>query len=531
MKSIKVLDVTLRDGGCVNNFNFGQSYMDKILGAQEESRVEIIELGYLDEMNGSTSGRTQYLNEQVIIDCILKDKKVNTSYVVMMDYGKFDVDKLSPRTHDGIDGIRLAFHKKNRKEILDLGRKIIDKGYDLYVQPMITLRYSDAELIDLIEDVNRELPDATAFYIVDSFGEMRENDMNRVLNLVDHNLIRNMSIGFHSHNNLQLSYSNAVALLKFPSDRNMILDSSIMGMGKGAGNLNTEILVEHLNLYYGKEYRIEPLLDVIDTVINQIHSEFYWGYAVEYYLSSTNHCTPSYASYFFNKHMLPVAQVNELLQLIDENKKISFDKEYAERLYLQYNERTAVDDTLVIKEIRDILLEKTVLIVAPGKSIIDASERIEKLIAEEDIISIGLNTIISTNFDFIVTTRKEVYDEAIRLGKNIICPSNISKGGRVNVRVLDYSKWIKIDENGKIHDSSFVIITNLLINIGVRKVMLAGFDGFSLNMNENYFNSDLRRPLDYEGAEQRNQYQRKIVEKMMKSGIEVEFVTKSEYIM
>ena len=31
MKSIKVLDVTLRDGGCVNNFDFGIAHMNKIL--------------------------------------------------------------------------------------------------------------------------------------------------------------------------------------------------------------------------------------------------------------------------------------------------------------------------------------------------------------------------------------------------------------------------------------------------------------------------------------------------------------------
>ena len=63
MNKITVLDVTLRDGGCVNNFNFGQAYMEKILKAQEESGVEMIEMGYIDEKNGSESGRTQYVNE------------------------------------------------------------------------------------------------------------------------------------------------------------------------------------------------------------------------------------------------------------------------------------------------------------------------------------------------------------------------------------------------------------------------------------------------------------------------------------
>ena len=141
---------------------------------------------------------------------------------------------------------------------------------------MITLRYKDSELIEFIEMVNNELSEASGFYIVDSFGEMRPNDMKYLLSLVDHNLSPDMTIGFHSHNNLQMSYSNAVAMLQYPTNRNLMLDSSIMGMGKGAGNLNTELVLEHLNLFYGKKYKVGPLLEVIDKVINQLHSENYW---------------------------------------------------------------------------------------------------------------------------------------------------------------------------------------------------------------------------------------------------------------
>ena len=117
MGVLKVLDVTLRDGGCVNNFNFGQVYMEKILSAQENSGVDYIEMGYIDEQKGSEYGRTQYINEQVISQTILKNKRPGTKYVAMMDFGKFNVDNLQQRTPESIDGIRLAFHKKNCKDI------------------------------------------------------------------------------------------------------------------------------------------------------------------------------------------------------------------------------------------------------------------------------------------------------------------------------------------------------------------------------------------------------------------------------
>lgn len=525
MKKIKILDVTLRDGGCVNNFNFGSVYMDKIISALEESGADIIELGYLDENKGSVRDRTQYVNETVIIDAILKHKNAGIKYVAMMDYGKFDADKLSERTEDGIDGIRLAFHKKNKNDIISVGKKIIEKGYLFFIQPMITLRYSDAELIELIELVNKELPNASGFYIVDSFGEMRPNDMSRMLNLVDHNLISSMTLGFHSHNNLQLSYSNAMSMLQFPTTRELIVDCSIMGMGKGAGNLNTELIMEHMNLFYGKKYKISPLMEVIDNVINQLHDEFYWGYAPEYYLSSANHCTPSYASYFYNKHMLPIDQVGELLGTIAEEKKISFDREYAEKLYRDYNERKTVDDTAVVSELKSEFKGKIVLLVAPGKSIAKHMDKIRKLSEENDSLSIGLNIDIGT--DYMLTTRKEVYDKAVEEGKKIIVPSNISKGGRGKVKVLDYKKWIDIDDST--HDSSSVIALKLLQYCGVKKIMFAGFDGFSVNINDNYFDQNMRHPVNAKQAETQNRYYKDLIQRISNSGIETEFLTESLY--
>lgn len=527
MKSLKVLDVTLRDGGCVNDFNFGQAYMEKILAAQEASGVDIIEMGYIDEKKGSSSGRTQYIDEMVIPQCILKHKKPGVTYVAMMDYGKFNVDNFHPRTEDGIDGIRMAFHKKNYRDMIPLGRKIIEKGYKFYVQPMITLRYTDAELLELIDLVNRELPDASGFYIVDSFGEMRPNDMSRMLNLVDHNLIPSMPLGFHSHNNLQLSYSNAMAMLTFPTTRELMLDCSIMGMGKGAGNLNTELLLEHLNIFYGTNYQISPLLEVIDKVINQLHDEFYWGYAPEYYLSSAHHCTPSYASHFYNKHMLPIDQVGELLSMIAPEKKISFDKDYAEELYRQYNESKSVDDTLAVNELRNEFAGKRILLVAPGKSIGLAEEKIRRIMSEDDVITIGLNVTMDLPLNYLLTTRKDIYDAAVASGRKVIVTSSVSKGGRGSVKILNYSNWIEVDE--RTHDSSAVIVLKLLMACGVKEIILAGFDGFSVNINENYHDPNMRRPVNNEQALRRNRYYKGLIERVRNTGVNIQFATPSKY--
>lgn len=527
MNKLKVLDVTLRDGGCVNDFNFGQSYMEKILAAQEAAGIEVIEMGYIDENKGTEFGRTQYINERAITESILKYKKPGVSYVAMIDYGKFNIENLQSKTVEGIDGIRIAFHKANSLDIIVAGRKIIEKGYNLYIQPMLTLRYSDSELLRLIELVNKELPDAAGFYIVDSFGEMRANDMNRILNLVDHNLISSMSLGFHSHNNLQMSYSNAIAMLRFPTNRNLMIDSSIMGMGKGAGNLNTELLLEHLNLFYGKKYKVAPLLEVIDEVINQLHSEFYWGYAPEYYLSSAYHCTPSYASHFYNKHMLPIDQVGELLGMITEEKKISFDKNYAEELYRKYNKSKAIDDSQVVRELSAEFKNKEVLLIATGKSVGGALDTIDEFIHDPDVVIIGLNSTLNLKYDYLLTTRKDVYEKALSEGKNIIVPSNVSKGGKGNVKILNYENWIEVDD--RTHDSSSVIALNLLSACDVKQVLLIGFDGFSTNINENYYDPNLRHPVSIEQVGLRNSFYKKFFAKISEKGIKITFITPSLY--
>lgn len=527
MNSLKVLDVTLRDGGCVNDFNFGQDYMDKILKAVELSGVDVIELGYLDSKNGSASGRTQFINERVIYENFLHKKKSGVSYVAMMDFGKFNPDDLEIRNEKGIDGIRCAFHQGNRKDVIEIGKKIMAKGYQFYIQPMITLRYTDAELLELINNVNEMLPNAAGFYIVDSFGEMKPNDMQRIINLVDYNLIPSMALGFHSHNNIQLSYSNAIEMLQFPTNRDFMIDSSVMGMGKGAGNLNTELLLEHLNSFYGKHYSISPLLEVIDKVVNQLRAENYWGYSVEYYLSSVNHCTPSYAKHFYDKHMLPIDQVGELLSMIAEDKKISFDKKYAEELYRSYNEEKTVDDNEIILGLKKVFEGQMVLLIAPGQSIITKQDIIQNYIDGSEYITVGLNDFAAFPVDYIFTTRNASYNDAVRGKKNTIVTSNVSKGGRGNVMVIDYKKWITIDETT--HDSASVIALNLLEFLKPQKVFMAGFDGFSADINSNYYDLNLRRPDTGTGVKEKNRYFSEFVAKKRQMGMKIEFITPTRY--
>ncbi len=501
MKNIRVLDCTLRDGGCVNNFCFGQAYMDRIKEGLEDSGVDIIELGYIDGAKGADAGRTQFLSDAALRESFLKYKKPGTKYVAMIDYGKFDIDQLLPRDETTLDGIRVAFHKKDRFQALEWGKKIIAKGYMMFVQPMLTLRYSDQELLELIDRVNTELPQVEAFYIVDSFGEMRLNDLTRISYLVDHNLAPQITMGFHSHNNLQLSFSNAVSLLSHETNRPMIIDSSVMGMGKGAGNLNTELFTDHLNLYHQKNYAIKPLLMVIDEVLNQVAVDYRWGYSVDHYLSAVHSCTPSYAEYFFNKHMLTIDRLDTLLGMIEDHKKISFDKDYAEQLYLNFN-RVPFDDAVNLENLKGQIDGKKVVLIASGHSILAAEKRLNELVQQPDVFSIAVNHCSLIPTDFIFANRENIYDDAAEKCLPTLYLSSINTEQTGRNLIFDYAKWTEI--NGKKSDSAFFVITNILQSIGVKDILLAGFDGFDLDLTKTYYDMKLARPKTKEQVEQKN---------------------------
>ena len=353
---------------------------------------------------------------------------------------------------------------------------------------------------------------------------MRLDDMYRLANLVNHNLAENIAMGLHSHNNLQLSYSNAVTLLNFPTKRDLIFDASIMGMGKGAGNMTTELFAEHLNLYRGKQYQIAPLLEVVDKAINQIRENYTWGYAIEYYLSAANHCTPSYAGHFYRKHMLSVDQVAELLGMIAEEKKISFDKTYADALYYQYNE-TKYNDEEDIRKLSEIIGGKEVLLIAPGKSVCTYSDRIREIAQKEGMVRIAVNNSPIIPVDYAFVTKKSACELVRAEGLPMIATSNIHDAGDSLFKV-NYASLTHYD--GGVSDNSAIMLMNLLIRLKAQHVYLAGFDGFSTDVDANYYDEALKRPVDKEQADSRNALMKKYLAHVKKD-LRLEFVTPSMY--
>lgn len=334
--NIKLLDCTLRDGGIVIDFYFGLERMQEIKSTLEDSGVDIIETGYIDERKGSPEGRTCFDNEQSIKNTLLvTGKKSGVEYVAIIDHGTFDLDNLQPADERGIDGIRYAFHKENMRAALTEARKIIDKGYALYIQPMVSVRYNDEEYREMIAICNKELPEAKAFYVVDSFGQMDNMMLLHKLDIADMYVRNTMQIGFHGHNNRQMAYSNALAMVSHPMQHNLIVDSSIMGMGKGAGNLCTELIMPVLNAE-GRSYTTVGIYDFINSYVADQQKITPWGYSLDYYLSSLFGCTPSYIKIFTKDERVTTDILVSLLKNMPDEKKAACDRDFAKDYLTDY---------------------------------------------------------------------------------------------------------------------------------------------------------------------------------------------------
>lgn len=524
MNKIEVLDCTLRDGGYINQWQFGSSNIQKIINGLVDSNIDIIECGFLTDKSARHIDSTLFDNIEAITPYLPIYRK-DSMMVCMINYGEYDVNNLPQNNGTSIDGIRLAFHKNDLDEALKICKIILDKGYKLFMQPMVSVSYSDQEFIDLINRSNEINP--YAFYIVDSFGVMKRKDLMRLYYLVDHNLSDDIYVGYHSHNNIQMAYSNAQTLVDLKTKRKMIIDSSVFGMGRGAGNLNTELFIEYINEQNDSQYKIKPLLKIIDQVLSPIYSASFWGYSLPYYASAMNNCHPNYASYLDDRCTLTIENINEILKGIEGTKKIYFDKEYIEKLYHQYQTRLGSDNAAKMF-LEAEFCNKTIVVMAPGSTINEEKEKIEKIVSRDNYILISIN-FKPENFDcdyVFVSNLRRFEDLKNSTTVKLIRTSNIQYGNGDGL-VVNYSDLLNDVEI--VEDNATMMLIKLLIDIGVKHIMLAGLDGYSHDIFDNYADKDLALVKNPAMLDAINLGMQKILNRYSEV-IDIEFITKPRYV-
>ena len=524
MSKIQLLDCTLRDGGYINNFRFGKYAIRKILQQLTHAGLDIVECGFLED--GEYDEDTSIFNAAEQIASLLPNEHGRTMFVAMVCYGEYDLSQLSPCTRNSIDGIRVTFHYDEVEGALEYCREIKEKGYKVFVQPVGTSSYTDIQLLHLIEKVNELQP--YSFYLVDTLGLMHKNDIARFFYLINTNLDKSINMGFHSHNNLQLSFSNSQEFFEYVGDRVISLDASIYGMGRGAGNLNTELIANYVNDREGHMYAIEPLLEVVDEFIIHIRQKHEWGYTVPYYLAAINGCHPNYASYLAQKQTLAVKEISAILNMIPVEKRSLYNKELVNRIYLEYQSHE-VDDTYVLKNLKEKIGGRNIILMAPGGSITDCYDEIVQKQNSENCLLISVTFVpdfMDCDFTFLANAKRYATTfNPMKKEVSLIYTSNIRANQEQSGYCVNYVSLL--NEVDIIRDNSALMALNLLQKLSPRKVYLAGMDGYSMKKG-NYYQERLNLIQDRDYVLEMNKAIKHRISEIGKV-MDIEFLTPSLY--
>lgn len=495
MKKIRLLDCTLRDGSYINGSRFGEPAIRGIIKKMQDAGVDIIECGWLKDAayeDGST-----YYHLPSDMEKYLLDRDDRCTYVVMIDWDRYDDSVLPPCDSKFIDAVRVVFPRGKVKGGLEIAQRIRDKGYRIYLQAANTLGYSDEELEELAYCVNEFRP--AAMSVVDTFGAMYEDDLTHIVDFLDKRLNPSIGLGFHSHNNQQLSFAlsmHFVEMLK-DSDRDIIVDSSLSGMGRGAGNTTTELLASFLNRKHHGNYDMDAILDAIDMYIDPIREKYTWGYSTPYFVAGMYQCHVNNIAYLRKNHRTNARDMRNVIASLGAEERRHYDYDLLEKKYMENQDRL-VDDEDAKKRIKKEINGRALLLVAPGKSSLNESDRIKDYINTEHPFVVGVNAILPEYngiYDAVFFTNsirysyaQEAYSEEFSRVQKIIL-SNIKTDPSDNELIFNFNLAIK---RGWEHfDNAVICALRLLDRLGISDVAIAGFDGFRTEYNESYADPSL----------------------------------------
>lgn len=291
---IKVLDVTIRDGGLMNEHQFGVDLVKKVYQTCSQAGVDYIELGYKGSkkiFSQTENGLWKFCDEDVLRD-VVGANKGDLKISVMADAERTDYKTdILPREKSVIDMIRIATYIHQIPMAVEMIKDARDKGYETTVNLMAISVVPEHELDGALEVLCQSGVDI--LYLVDSFGTLYSEQIRALMHKFQKFAkAGGQQLGIHTHNNCQLAYANTIEAILCGAN---YLDASLAGLGRGAGNCQMELL---LGFLHNPRYRIRPLLQCIQETIEPLRKDFFWGYSIPYMISGILNRHPREAMQF-----------------------------------------------------------------------------------------------------------------------------------------------------------------------------------------------------------------------------------------
>ena len=503
---IRVLDATIRDGGLVNNFMFTDDFINALYRANVKAGIDYMEFGYKaskELFDVNKFGKWKFCDEAAIRE-IVGDNNSDMKISVMADVGRCDYKKdILPREDSVIDMVRVATYVHQMPAAIEMIEDAKSKGYEVTCNIMAISNTQESDLNQALDMVAKSSADG--IYIVDSYGALYPEQIRRTAEKYTEIAEANGKfVGMHAHNNQQLAFANTI---EAAAQGVSLLDATMMGMGRGAGNTNTELVMQYMNRKFNSGYDIDIVLDLIDNYIDGFHNSYEWGYSIPYFLAGSHSAHVNNISYLSAKAGIASRDINFLLNRLDPVERKRYDYSLLEKTYLDY-QNTHCEDDSAIASLQNALSGKDILVLLPGHTIKTCQGQIQHFYKEKNPIVISVNLLTDCYpIDFAYFSNKNRYqywrnEAAFNKCKKIVT-SNVTTRKDDNLFIIDFLRLVKCGWEQL--DNSGVLLLRLLDLMNVNSISIAGFDGYSHNSeNPNYVEKAMEKTRNTLNAEEAN---------------------------
>jgi 4-hydroxy 2-oxovalerate aldolase len=278
---IKVLDCTIRDGGLMNDHKFDDQVVKAVYTACVEAGVDYMELGYKASRKivvPGEHGAWKYCTEDDMRR-IVGDNPSSLKLSVMADAERTDYhEDILPKNQSVVDLVRVATYISQIPTALEMVKDAHDKGYETTVNLMAVSTVPEYELNEGLEMLAAS--ETKAVYVVDSFGTLYSEQVEHLVRKYLHYCkAAGKEVGMHAHNNLQLGFANTIEAIVLGAN---MLDATMAGLGRGAGNCPMELLIGFL---HNPKYNLLPILRCVQDTIEPMRGKLMWGFDLPYMLT------------------------------------------------------------------------------------------------------------------------------------------------------------------------------------------------------------------------------------------------------
>lgn len=469
----KFLDCTLRDGGYYTNWDFNKELVESYCRAMESLPVDYVEIGYRSIILEGYLGEYFYCPEYVMKE--LKSMMPSKKLVIILnekDIRPEHVETLLSPCKPFISMVRLAIDPKNFNRAIPLAKAVKAMGFEVAFNVMYMSNWKeDPSFLNLLQGLDDVID---YFYMVDSFGGVLQQDVIEIIEMVKSKT--NITLGFHGHNNLEMALINTITAIEHGC---AIVDATITGMGRGAGNLRTELFLTYLNSIGKLDFNYNHLSNVVSQ-FEDLKKQYEWGTNLSYMFSGAFSLPQKQVMDWIGMNRYPLGTIVNALN----------------------NSKGSVDDNIKLPKFMKSDNFKTAVIIGGGDTVKQNYRSILEFINKHHntcIIHAGVkhvdrfSDLTNKQFCSLVGFESEKLSQKITDLNNLlytfVFPPYPRKMGTIIPEVLlPYSKELShINFTEKAHDSPLSISIQTALDLEVQNIYLIGFDGYDKMLNQSQY--------------------------------------------